>query len=98
MTKAQAIALLRDQADPVRARGATALYLFGPTVRDAATASSDLDLFLDLDATSSFSLLDLVAIKRQLERRTGAVVDLTTRDALHPLLRNKIEASAVRVF
>lgn len=98
MTKTQAIELLRDQAEAVRARGASALYLFGSTAHDSATPSSDLDLFLDLDSNGSFSLLDLVAVRRLLEHRTGAVVDLTTRDALHPLLRNEIEASAIRVF
>jgi predicted nucleotidyltransferase len=93
-----AIAALRGQAEAVKALGATALYLFGSTARDEASARSDLDLFIDYDRNSQFSLVDLVGIKQFLERRLGVPVDLTTRDSLDPLLRNRIEASAERVF
>jgi predicted nucleotidyltransferase len=98
MRKQDAIAALRRQADAVKALGATSLYLFGSTARDSAARSSDLDLFIDYDAASSFSLVELVGIKRLLERRLGVAVDITTRDSLDPLLRDRIESSAERVF
>lgn len=98
MKRQKAVAALRQQADAVKALGATALYLFGSTVRDDAAARSDLDLFIDYDRGSQFSLVDLVGIKQLLERRLGVAVDLTTRDGLDPLLRERIEASAERVF
>jgi len=82
----------------VKALGATALYLFGSTARDEAAAGSDLDLFIDYDRGSQFSLVDLVGIKQLLEGRLGVAVDLTTRDSLDPLLRDRIEASAERAF
>jgi uncharacterized protein len=82
----------------VTARGVTALFLFGSTARDEATAPSDLDLFIDYDHGSRVSLVDLVGIKQLLERRLGVPIDLTTRDSLDPLLRGRIEASAERVF
>ena len=97
MKRLDAVAALRGQADEVKARGATALFLFGSTARDE-TAPSDLDLFIDYDRGSRFSLVDLVGIKQLLERRLGVPVDLTTRDSLDPLLRGRIEASAERVF
>ena len=92
------MAALRAQSDSIRALGASALYLFGSTARDEATASSDLDLFLDYDDAQRFSLIELVGIKHLLEERLGVSVDLTTRDSLDPLLRHRIEASAERVF
>ncbi len=98
MTKSDAIAVLREQTEAVKALGATSLYLFGSTVRDSATPASDLDLFIDYDVDSRFSLVELVGIKQLLERRLGVNVDLTTRDSLDPLLRDRIESSAVRVF
>jgi uncharacterized protein len=98
MKRQEAIAALRGQADAVKALGATAMYLFGSTARDEAAAPSDLDLFIDYDRGSQFSLVDLVGIKQLLERRLGVPVDLTTRDSLDPLLRRRIEASAERVF
>lgn len=98
MRKDDAVAVLKEQAGAVKALGATALYLFGSTVRDGATSSSDLDIFIDYDAGSRFSLVELVGIKQLLERSLGVRVDLTTRDSLDPLLRGRIEASAERVF
>jgi len=98
MQKDEAISALKKQTDAVRALGATSLYLFGSTARDAASAFSDLDLFVDFDLGGSFSLIELVGIKQLLERRLGVPVDLTTRDSLDPLLRDRIEASADRIF
>jgi predicted nucleotidyltransferase len=98
MTRQDAIAALKGQADEVKALGATALYLFGSTVRDEAAARSDLDLFIDYDRGGRFSLVELIGIKQLLERRLGVPVDLTTRDSLDPLLRDRIETSAERIF
>ena len=98
MRKHDAVAALRTQADAVRALGATALYLFGSTVRDDAGPGSDIALFIDYDRNSRFSLIELVGISQLLERRLGVPVDVTTRDSLDPLLRDRIEASAERIF
>lgn len=98
MTKSDVIAALKSEASAVKALGATALYLFGSTVRGTAEPGSDLDLFMDYDQASKFSLIELVGIKQYLERRLGIPVDLTTRDSLDPLMRSRIEASAERIF
>ena len=82
----------------IRARGATALYLFGSSARNEAGPDTDLDLFVDYDPATRFSLLDLAAIKNLLEGQLKVAVDVTTRDSLHPLLRQNIERSAIRVF
>ncbi len=74
------------------------MHLFGSTARDAAAASSDIDLFVDYDLDGRFSLIELVGIKQLLERRLGVPIDLTTRDSLDPLLRDRIEATADRIF
>ena len=98
MRRQDAITVLKGQAEAVRALGATALYLFGSTARDDATSASDLDLFIDYDRASRFSLVELVGIKQLLEERLGVPVDVTTRDSLDPLLRARIESAAERVF
>jgi uncharacterized protein len=98
MRKHEAIGQLKSQAPALRRLGATALYLFGSTARGEATECSDLDVFIDYDTASRFSLIDLVGVKQFLEGRLGIPVDLTTRDSLDPLLRGRIEASAERIF
>jgi predicted nucleotidyltransferase len=98
MNRTEAVAKLKGCADVIKARGATSLYLFGSAARDEAKTDSDLDLFIDYDPRKKFSLVDLVGIKHVLEDSLGVAVDVTTRDSLHPMLRQDIEKSAVRVF
>ena len=98
MTRGEAIARLRDCASAIQARGATSLYLFGSSARDEAGPESDLDLFIDYGPARRFSLVDLAAIKNILQHRFATEIDVTTRDSLHPLLRDSIVRSAVRVF
>ncbi|MBV9570387.1 MAG: nucleotidyltransferase domain-containing protein [Alphaproteobacteria bacterium] len=98
MEKAEAIAVLREQASAVKALGATELYLFGSTVRETAAKTSDIDLFVDYDRRGHFSLVELAGIKQLLERHLGVPVDVTTKDSLDPLLSERIEASAERIF
>lgn len=98
MEKAVAIEMLKQRTDAVKGMGATALYLFGSTARNDASASSDLDVYIDYDPDKKFSLLDLVSIKQFLEEELEIPVDLTTRSSLHPMLKTDIERSAIRVF
>lgn len=98
MKRHEAIEKLKQQADAIRARGATSLYLFGSVARDEAGPSSDLDLFIDYDPESRFNAFDLVGIKLFLEDELQLPVDITTRDSLHPILKDKIENSALQVF
>ncbi|WP_029617096.1 nucleotidyltransferase family protein [Pseudorhizobium marinum] len=98
MRKREAIEKLTAQADAIRALGATSLYLFGSVARDEASASSDLDLFIDYDPAKKFSLVDLTGIKLFLEEELDTEVDLTTRNSLHARLKDRIENSAIRIF
>ncbi|HEY7246058.1 MAG TPA: nucleotidyltransferase family protein [Xanthobacteraceae bacterium] len=98
MNRADAVQRLARHVPAIKALGATSLYMFGSTARDEAGEASDIDLFIDYERNGKFSLLDLVDIKLLLESELGVAVDLTTRDSLHPMLRDDIERSAVRVF
>lgn len=77
------------------AHGVRALYLFGSTGRDEAGPESDVDLFIDYE--EGFSLLDLVALKEDIDRVLGVQADLTTRGGLRPILRDDILREAERV-
>ena len=98
MRRLDAIRQLRSRAEAIRGFGATSLYLFGSTARDEDRGESDVDLFIDYDPESGFSLIELVGLKQFLEQQLQVPVDVTTRDSLHPRLRATIERSAERVF
>lgn len=89
---------LRRRADAIRGFGARSLFLYGSVARGAAGRTSDVDLFIDAEPASRFSLVELAGLKLYLEHELRVEVDLTTRDSLHPLLRAEIEQSAIRVF
>jgi len=98
MRRQAAISLISSQADNLKARGATAAFLFGSTARDEATPHSDVDLFIDIEPGRKFSLLDLVGIQRLLSEQLGVEIDVTTRASLHPKLRHEIEREAIRIY
>jgi len=97
MDRDTAVARLRRHAQELRAEGVVALYLFGSTARDQARETSDVDLFLDYD-DPKFSLVELVRVKDRVNAILGGDADVMTRDSLHPMLKERIEASAIRVF
>jgi uncharacterized protein len=97
MDREAAVATLRRHAEELRAEGVAALHLFGSTARGEARAASDVDLFFD-DDDPKFSLVELVRVKDRINAILRARADVMTRDSLHPMLRERIEASAVRIF
>ena len=97
MTRRLVTRRLQQHEQELRRAGVASLYLFGSTARDESQPGSDVDLFLDHD-DPCFSLVELVRIKRRIEEIIGNEADVMTRDSLHPLIRERIEASAVRVF
>ncbi|MGH6903230.1 MAG: nucleotidyltransferase family protein [Geminicoccaceae bacterium] len=98
MRRNEAVRLLRAHADAIRAIGATSLYLFGSTARDEASVKSDLDLFIDYDKDGDFSAIELVRLKNYISDALRIEADVTTRDGLHPLIRDEIVAEAEKVF
>ena len=98
MKRDEVIAILRENAAEIHARGAKSLYLFGSTARDDAGPASDVDLFLDKEDPRRFSLLTLAGLKGYLQDVLEVEVDIATREGLHPMLKDRIEAEAIRVL
>jgi uncharacterized protein len=76
-----------------RLHGATAVRVFGSWARGEQTESSDLDLLVDLEAGRS--LLDLIAIKQDLEDLLRCSVDVVTERSLSPSWREHVLAEAI---
>jgi predicted nucleotidyltransferase len=97
MERQHAIEILQSRAAEARGLGATALYLFGSTARGQAADRSDVDMFIDYDP-DKFSFVELIRLRERLSQALGRPADLTTRRALHPALKDRIEREAIRVF
>lgn len=82
----------------LRKDGVSALYLFGSYARGEATEASDVDLLFDIEAGFRFSLFDQARISRQLSEFLEVKVDFVPRRALHPVIKDQVEAEKVTVF
>jgi hypothetical protein len=84
--------LIRDKGKEIlrvsRQHGARSVRIFGSTARGEASVTSDLDILVDMEARST--LLDIVAIKQDLEDMLGCRVDVVTESALSPYIRKEV--------
>jgi hypothetical protein len=98
MTQTNLIEVLKTYGAALRENGATALFVFGSRARGSERDDSDLDLFIDYDPTAKIpSMFRLMQIEEKISETLGVAVTITTRDALHPLMKESIERDAVRV-
>jgi len=90
-------ALLSEKAEAIRqiarAHGATRMRVFGSRAQDTASQASDLDLLVDFE--DGRDLLDVVALKQDLEALLGCKVDVVEEAALSPYLKDRIVEQAV---
>jgi uncharacterized protein len=98
MKRAELIERLKAYEALLRENGATAVFVFGSRARGSERPNSDLDLFIDYDPTLKIpSMFCLMQIEEKISKTLGIPVTITTRDALHPLMKKNIERDAVRV-
>jgi uncharacterized protein len=97
MKRSAAIAKLKQHEAELKQLGVQRLYLFGSTARDEARDDSDVDLFFDHER-GKLGLFQLMEVKEFAARILGCKAEIMTRASLHPVLRERIEASALRVF
>jgi uncharacterized protein len=97
MKRDEAISRLQQHEADLKRLGVERLYLFGSTARGEATDESDVDLFFDYEK-GKLGLFELMDVKEYAASILGRKTDIMTRDSLHKMLRQNIEASAVRVF
>ncbi|CAN5415961.1 nucleotidyltransferase [soil metagenome] len=98
MNRAELVTKIKTQEQAIEAEGATALYVYGSRARDDQRPDSDLDVYVEYTPQSRFSLMSLAGIQVILTDTTGLQVSITTRDSLHPDIREAIESEAVKIF
>lgn len=76
-----------------REHGARNVRVFGSAARGDETATSDLDVLVDME--EGRSLIDHVALKQDLEELLGQEVDVVTEASLHPQMRERVLREAV---
>ena len=99
MDRTGLLAILTKFAGALRECGATRVYLFGSRARGTNRPNSDLDIFIDYEPSAKVpSMFRLMQIEDEISEALGVPVTITTRSALHPLMKESIERDAVQVL
>jgi predicted nucleotidyltransferase len=97
MDRTEAIARLKAHEAELKQLGVQHLFLFGSTARGDAREDSDVDLFFDHER-GKLGLFQLMDVKERAAEILGRKTDIMTRDSIHRVLRERIEAAALQVF
>ena len=97
MNRAEIIQVLKRHEAELKKLGVEHLFLFGSVARDDAKDDSDIDLFFD-HQKGRLGLYELMDVKERAQEILGRSTDIMTRASLHPVLRERIEETALRVF
>lgn len=98
MTRDQIIAKLRSTAPALKAEGVTKLAIFGSRARGDARDDSDLDVLIDVEAGSEFSLMNLSGVALIVEDVTGLKTQVSMRRSLHSRIAERIADDVIEVF
>jgi predicted nucleotidyltransferase len=99
MNRATLIEVPRKYDAALRENGATGVFIFGSRARGSHRPDSDLDLFIDYDPGAKIpNMFRLMQIEEEISQALGIPVTITTRSALHPLMKDSIERDAVQVM
>jgi predicted nucleotidyltransferase len=98
MTRDEIVEKLRASAPTLRAEGVTGLAIFGSRARGDAREDSDLDVLIDVDPESRFSLLNLSGVGLIVEDVTGLKTQVSMRRSLEPRIAERIADDLIQVF
>jgi len=80
--------ILKDHQDELKRRGVLGIGVFGSFACNEANDVSDIDLLVEFD--SQRGLFAFIDLKSYLENLLHRPIDLVTKNALHPALRERI--------
>ena len=84
-----------DILDITTKYGAKNVRVFGSMARGEESPDSDLDIIVEMDEGSS--LLDIIAIKQDIEDLLGLKVDIVTEASISPYIRETVLKEAVNL-
>lgn len=93
-----ALAVLKQHAETLKARGVSHVALFGSVARGEADASNDLDILIELAPDAHLDAFAYAGLKRYISGLFSGSVDVVNRDALKPHLRRPAVSDAIYAF
>jgi predicted nucleotidyltransferase len=98
MNPQDAISILQEHADALRARGVRHAALFGSVVRGEADLKSDLDVLIELDPSLRLNAFDYAGLKQYIADLFPGRVDVVNKAFLKPHVLPSASAEALYAF
>jgi predicted nucleotidyltransferase len=98
MTRDDIVKTIRDNAEALKAEGVSRLAIFGSRARGDHRDDSDLDVLIEVEPESSFSLLNLVGVQHIIEDATGLPTQASMRRSIDDDFAERIADDIVEVF
>ena len=98
MNRESIVAAIRSEEPALKKAGVKSLALVGSSARDSRRDDSDVDVLIDVTDATQFSLMDRIGVMHLLGDALGVPVDVSRRDTLNPLVRDRMVMDAVQVF
>jgi predicted nucleotidyltransferase len=95
MSKDEVLRLIRSHKKELDSFNVKSLALFGSVARDESHVLSDIDILVEFQGKATFD--QYMKLKFFLEDTLGCSVDIVTRKALKPRIRDSVEREALRV-
>lgn len=98
MNRDAIIAMIRSEEAALKQAGVKSLALVGSTARNSRNEASDVDVLIDVEDELGFSLMDRIGIMHLLGDALNLPVDVSRRDTLNPLVRERMVKDAIKIF
>ena len=95
MKSKETAAIIQENKEMLEDHHVKSIYLFGSIVRGEDKPGSDIDILAEFQPDARVGLFGMARLQRRLSEILGRSVDLTTRDALHKALKDRIIKEAV---
>ncbi len=98
MDREAIVATIRSEEAALKRAGVKSLALVGSSARESRRQDSDVDVLIDVEDASRFSLMDRIGVMHLLGDRLGLPVDVSRRDTLNSLVRARMMMEAIKIF
>jgi len=98
MNRETIVATIRSKEAALKQAGVKSLALVGSSARDSRRQDSDVDVLIEVTDAKTFSLMDRIGIMHLLGDTLGLPVDVSRRDTLNPLVRDRMATDAITIF